>query len=138
MEPTADGATTEGTGMDRRTLAMGAHLSVLTFFVVAFLSVLGPVLVWVLPARKDPFVVAHAQEALNFQLTLFLVALLGIAAYVVLGVLSLGIGLILLLPLLLVGAALLAIAAIVSSITAAMAANRGEMYRYPLCIRLVR
>jgi uncharacterized Tic20 family protein len=52
----------------------------------------------------------------------------------VIGLLTCGFGLILILPL----AILAGVANIVFVIVAAIAANRGEMYRYPMCIRLVK
>lgn len=72
---------------------------------------------------RGPFIRAHAQTALNFQITLMI-------AYVVGGILTL----------VLVGFLVLFAAwllAIVFGIMAALAANRGEYYTYPLTIRFV-
>jgi uncharacterized Tic20 family protein len=72
---------------------------------------------------RGPFIRAHTATALNFQLTLLI-------AYVVGGVLVI----------VFVGFLILAAAsvlAIVFSIMAALAANRGEYYTYPLSIKFV-
>lgn len=73
---------------------------------------------------RGPFVREHTRTALNFQITLVL-------AYAVGAVTSL----------ILVGLFILAAAAILNivfSILAAVAANNGQMYRYPLTIEFVK
>ncbi len=72
---------------------------------------------------RGPFIRAHAQTALNFQITLMI-------AYVVGGILT-----VVLVGFLVLFAAWLL--AIVFGIMAALAANRGEYYTYPLTIRFV-
>ena len=72
---------------------------------------------------RGPFIRAHAATALNFQLTLLI-------SYIVGGVLTIVV----------VGFLILAAAwvlAIVFGIMAALAANRGEYYTYPLSIKFV-
>jgi hypothetical protein len=72
---------------------------------------------------RGPFVRAHTATALNFQITMFI-------AYVVGGILSVVvIGLFILLAVWVV--------TIVFSIIAAIKANQGEYYTYPLSIRFV-
>ena len=73
---------------------------------------------------KGPFIRAHATTALNFQITLLI-------AYVVGGILS-----IVFVGLLVMLAAW--ILSIVFGITAAVAANRGEWYTYPLTIKFIK
>ena len=101
------------------------------------LGFVGPLFVWLWKRDEHGFVEHHAREALNFQLT----ALLAIAAAVALsipamivGVLTLGVGLVLLGVL----AAVAAVAWFVLPIVAAVKAANGEGYRYPVCIRFVR
>jgi uncharacterized Tic20 family protein len=84
---------------------------------------LGPLVIYLINGEKDPFVRHHAAEALNFQITLLI-------GYVVAFVLSLILIGLLLLPILFV-------LGIVFPILAAVAANKGEWYRYPVSIRLV-
>jgi uncharacterized Tic20 family protein len=101
---------------------MLAHLSAIIGAWLA-LGFLGPLVVLLVQGNKSPFVRQHAVEALNFNITVLIAA-------VVSGILIL----------ILVGIVLLAIVGItwlVCTILGAMAASRGETYRYPLTIRLV-
>jgi len=106
-----------GAGTDPKTMAMLAQLlGLLTGF-------LGPLIIYLVNGDRDPFVRHHAAEALNFQITL-------VIAYLISAVLML----------VLVGFLLffvVFIGAIVLCIQAAIAANRGEWYRYPVNLRLV-
>lgn len=72
---------------------------------------------------RGPFIRAHAATALNFQITLAI-------AYVVSGVLTLALVGFLLLP-------AVWVLSVVFSIIAALAANKGEYYTYPLTIKFV-
>lgn len=73
---------------------------------------------------RGPFIRGHAATALNFQLTM----LIGYFAGIVLSVIFIGVFLLIAVAVLL----------IVFSIMAALAANRGEAYTYPLSITFVR
>ena len=72
---------------------------------------------------RGPFIRAHSATALNFQLTLLIPYAVGTITSLLL------IGLLVLLA--------AGIASIVLGIVAAMAANRGEAYTYPLTIKFV-
>lgn len=74
---------------------------------------------------RGPFIRAHTQTALNFQLSLLIYSL----ALGIIGVITLGIGFILFVP--------LGIAALVFMIIAAIKANEGQYYTYPLTIKFV-
>ena len=82
--------------------------------------------------KKDtmPFVNDQAKEALNFAITVSAVCLV----LVLLTVLTLGVGMLLTLPLL----AVIGITATVLVIIAAIKANQGVAYRYPFSLRLVK
>jgi uncharacterized Tic20 family protein len=101
---------------------MGAHLS---SFVAAWvaLGVLGPLVVMLAMGGRSPFVRRHAVEALNWNIS----ALIYLAVSIPL-------------MLILVGfftAVAVAICYIIFTVMGAMAASRGEEYRYPLTIRFV-
>lgn len=118
---------------DQQTWAVLAHASALIQF-VSIPSLFGPLIVWLLK-RDDPVVEPHAREALNYQISLFIYfAVLAVAA-IVLAVTIVGI---LLWPLLFIIGVALVIAEIVFAIVGAMAASRGELYRYPMNLRLIR
>lgn len=113
---------------EARNWALVAHLSGLVSAGLGGLIFLGPLLVWLLKKDDDLFVAHHAAEALNFNLSM--------TAYSVLAILT-GltiIGLVVAIPAFVVGA----VTWFVTSIVAAIRANRGESYRYPLTIRFVR
>lgn len=113
---------------DSRNFALAAHLSALLSLFVGF-PFIGPLVIY-LTKKDDPFVRAHAAEALNFNLSVMLYG-------VVLGI----VGLILLIVVvgLLVWLALipLFVAWLVLVVIAAVKAGQGEPYRYPLTIRFV-
>jgi uncharacterized Tic20 family protein len=98
-----------------------SHLFLLPALVTFFVGSLCTLLVWLLAGKEDPLVEDQGREALNFQLN---VALLSVLLFVS----CLGSVLI---PLLWLGAVALCI-------VAAVHASRGERYRYPLILRLVR
>jgi uncharacterized protein len=72
---------------------------------------------------RGPFVRDHTATALSFQLTMLIAAVVGLILTLIL------IGFIVLLA--------VSIAIIVLSILAAVAANKGQAYRYPLSIRFL-
>ncbi|HEY2344400.1 MAG TPA: DUF4870 domain-containing protein [Xanthomonadaceae bacterium] len=105
---------------DQKTMAMLAHLlGILTGF-------LGPLVIWLINKDKPEagFVNDQAKEALNFQITLLLVYIVGI----VLSIILIGIFINL--------AAWLA--CIILSIMGGMKANEGVEYRYPFALRLIK
>ena len=89
-----------------------------------FLGFLAPLIGYLVLKDRGPFVRAHSATALNFQLTLLI-------AYVVGSILTV----------VLVGFFILAavwVLNVVFCIVAAVKANRGEWYTYPLTITFVR
>jgi uncharacterized protein len=110
---------------DARTLGMVCHLSALIGLLgIPLLNIVGPLAVWLWRKDKYVFVDDQGKESLNFQITM---TLLGIVA----GILTL----------ILIGWVLLGIIWIVNLvlvIIAASKANKGEAYRYPLNLRLIR
>ena len=120
---------------EERQWAMFAHLSalaggLLTGAIGGWGFFLGPLVIWLMKKDTMPFVADQAKEALNFNITVAAVML----ALFAFGVLTLFIGFILAGPAMVV----VAIAALVLIIMAAIKANEGHAYRYPLTIRLVK
>ena len=120
---------------EERQWAMFAHISALAggllSSTVGGLGVfVGPLVIWLMKREEMPFVDDQGKEALNFNITFAAIAL----ALVVLGVVTLGIGFILTLPLLVVAG----VAWLVLTIAAAIRANEGQTYRYPFAIRLIK
>ncbi len=109
---------------EARTWAMLTHLSALTGFIgVPFGHVIGPLIMWAIKKDKFPFVDDQGKEALNFQISMTIYgAVAGVLCFVVIGI-----------PLLIA----LVITDVILTVIAAIAANEGKTYRYPITIRLV-
>lgn len=117
---------------EQQTWRVIAHISALVQF-VGIPSVVGPLVVWLL-RRSDPAVEPHARAALNFQISLLIYLVAGgivafVAAITIVGLLV-TVAIIILLG-------VLFLLAIVFAILAALAASRGELYRYPLSLDLI-
>lgn len=116
---------------DSRTWAMGVHITALVGgFVGGIGSWVGPLVIWLIRRDQDPFVADHAREGLNFNLTMLILVVVGI----LLGFLTLGIILIVILP----AGLVIGVLWLIWTIQATIAASRGERYRYPLSLRLIR
>jgi len=103
---------------DETVWALLAHLS---FFVI---SLIGPLIIMLVAGDQRPFARAHAVEALNFHITLWIAAVISIILiFVVIGLFTL---------------IAVAVIGVVFTILAAIKAGQGEGYRYPLTLRLVK
>jgi uncharacterized Tic20 family protein len=122
-----------GLADDDKTWAMFAHLGLLGHIVLPVLSIAIPLVIWLTKKDKSAFIDDHGREAVNFQITLLIYAVALPIIAGVLGALTCGIGLILMIPAV-VGPYILGL---IGMIQAAMAANRGEFYRYPMTFRFV-
>lgn len=99
-------------------IAMLAHLlGIVTGFIA-------PLILWIVKKDESPYIGEQAKEALNFQITMAI-------AFVVSWMLM-----IILIGVLLVF--LLCIANFIFCILAAIAASKGENYRYPFTLRLLQ
>ncbi|HET8739635.1 MAG TPA: DUF4870 domain-containing protein [Acidimicrobiia bacterium] len=118
---------------DQQTWSVLAHASAF-IQLIGIPSVVGPFVVWLLK-RTDPVVEPHARAALNFQLSLLIYFAVGSILAVLFAITIVGIVVTILLVLLL-GA--LFIAELVFAVLASMAASRGELYRYPFSLELIK
>lgn len=127
-------------GSDARTWAMLVHLSALLggVFSGGLAVFVGPLVIWLLKRGEHPFVDDQGKEALNFNLSVWLICLIAWVAYVVFGVATIGIGLVLGLPFMLLGVLLLVVFWFVVTIVAMIRASDGVAYRYPLALRLIK
>jgi uncharacterized Tic20 family protein len=117
----------------RRNWGALAHASSIVSVFLGGLAVLGPLVVWLAKKDDDAWVGEHAVEALNFQLTWLIGGVVGGIVAVIASVLTLGFGLVVFIPV----AIGLMIAWLVFTIKGALAASRGETYRYPMSYRMV-
>ena len=104
--------------------ALFAHLSALVGYIIPFGSIIGPLIIWQVKKNEMPFVDDQGKEALNFQITMAIAAIICIVLMLVL------IGLLLIW---IVGAVDL-----IFIVVAAISANNGQAYRYPFNLRLVK
>jgi len=133
MNETIDAAPTAAYTSEERNWAMAAHLSalvcaLLTSWFFGIGGAVGALAVWLIKRDDSTFIAEHAKEALNFNVTMALIALLLIG----LTILTLGLGLILTIP----AALVIAVVWFVCTIIAAMRAKEGVSYRYPFALRL--
>ncbi len=118
-------------------------LALCTSWLAGLAGVLGAGIVFLIKRDDSRFIAAHAREAMNFNLSMFIYACAATAIGVVLlgaTVLTLGLGAILTLPaglVLLAAYAAIAILWLVCSLIAIIRAWSGENYRYPLALRLI-
>jgi uncharacterized Tic20 family protein len=122
-------------GAEERQWAMFAHLSalvggLLTGAVGGWGCILGPLIIWLVKKDTMPFVADQAKEALNFNITVGAIFL----ALWILTFVTLGIGIIITGPLMLI----VGVGALVLIVIAAIRANEGKAYRYPMTLRLVK
>lgn len=101
---------------ETKTWMMLSHLSGLVGFI-------GPLIVWLVKKDENPAIEREAKESLNFQITMAIgFVLASVLTLVVIGVF--------LFP-------IVAIVDLIFIVIGAMAANKGEPYRYPFALRLV-
>ena len=97
---------------------------------IPFLGLIGTIIMWRIKAAESPFLDDHGREATNFQLSLIFYTLLGVIFTIV----TVGLGALLAIP----GMIALVVLSIIGQVRGAMAANRGEYYRYPCCVRFIK
>lgn len=115
-----------GPSKSERQWAMGCHLIGLCGVIVPFpaAGLLGALILWLLKREDGAFIDDQGKESLNFQISL----LIYLFACVVLTVI--GIGILLIVPLVVFG--------FVCIIIATIKASEGTAFRYPACIRLIK
>ncbi len=121
---------------EERQWAMFAHLSALIGGIVtagwlaSLGCLIGPLIIWQIKKDTMPFAADQAKEALNFNITLAGLMVILTA----LGLLTIGIGFIVIAPLML----LIGVAALVFIIIASIKSNEGVAYRYPFTLRFIK
>jgi uncharacterized protein len=114
----------EPTQRSDRTWVILCHLTALALFLgIPFGNVIGPLIVWLLKRPASAEVDAHGKEAVNFQISMSIYTILaGLSLFTCVGVV--------LLPLVL-------LANLVLIIVGSVKASNGELYHYPVTIRLI-
>lgn len=118
---------------DQQTWRVLSHASAF-IQLVGIPSVVGPLIVWLM-RRDDPVVEPHAREALNFQLSLLIYFIAGAAVAFIAALTIVGLVLTVFIVLALIALFLLEL---VFALLGTIAASKGEMYRYPLNLDLIK
>jgi len=123
-DPLTDPPPASGPSQDEKTWGMLCHLSSFAGMIVPIGNILGPLVIWLIKKAEMPFVDDQGKEALNFQISITIYFFASfLLVFVIIGI-----------PLLIA----VAIFDVVMTIIAAVKANGGEAYRYPLCIRIIK
>lgn len=108
-----------------RNWGMFCHLAALAFVLgVPFGNVLGPLVVWLIKRNEIPYVDEQGKEALNFQISV------AIYAIVCIPLVFIAIGIFLLFA--------IAIADLILIIVASIKVSNGEPFKYPATIRFIK
>ena len=107
---------------------MWCHLIPLIAGVIGLgvLGFIGPLVIMNSGNQRSPFVNHHAKDSLNFQISMLIYS----AIILIFGFITCGLGILLYIPLLIVG--------LIFEIIATVAATNGQHYLYPLSIRFVK
>jgi uncharacterized Tic20 family protein len=101
-----------------KTMGLLAHvLGIFTYFI-------GPLIIWLVKKDQSPFVNDQGKEALNWQITMTIIAFIGALTACI------GIGVVII--------PAVSILNIVFCIMAAVEVNKGVAYRYPFVVRLIK
>lgn len=109
-----------------------AHVSALVWL-IGIPGVVGPLVAWLI-RREDPSVEPHAREALNFHLSMLIYGFLGIGLIIALVISIIGA---LVVPAVILAGLGLWVYSLVATLIGAVRASRGELYRYPLNLRII-
>jgi uncharacterized Tic20 family protein len=117
--------TAQAASKEEQNWAMACHLVALSGFIIPFGNILGPLIVWLIKKDTMPLVDQHGKEALNFQITVTLAAIISfLLVFVLIGILLL---------------VVVGLGALILTIMAAVKVSNGELnYRYPFALRLIK
>ena len=109
---------------DEKTWAMLCHFSSFAGLIFPFGNFLAPLIIWLIKKEELPFVADQGKEVLNFQISITIYLLIsGILCIILIGI-PIVIGLV--------------IFCFIITIIAAISANDGKSYRYPINLRLIK
>jgi uncharacterized Tic20 family protein len=149
--------------INQKTIGSVAHLAAFSKYFIPFGNFLIPIFIWVIHKQK-PFVSGHAKRSLNFQISIFLyaaiLATIAVAVLVVMGVQMGSLGefyfsnqntfvvsdpspflsspyIFIAASIIIVGLGLFSLE-IICTISAAIKAGEGKIYKYPLSIQFIK
>ena len=108
---------------DERTWAMLCHFSAFSGLIFPFGNFLAPLIIWLIKKEEMPFVNDQGKEVLNFQISMLIYFIIsGLLCIILIGI-PIIIGLV--------------IFDFIITIIAAINANDGKYYRYPISIHFI-
>jgi uncharacterized Tic20 family protein len=121
---------------DERTWGAISHAGAVVAMVCSagFLGFLASIAVYVVYKDRGPFVRAHAANSINVQISMFIWLVVATVLYVILGIVTLGIGFVVFLPLFLVPPVFAGVLHVIGAIKA----YNGEWWNPPLTPQFVR
>lgn len=112
------------TSKDARQWGLLLHISQLAGFLIPFVGLIAPIVIWQIKKNEHPELDAHGKMAMNWILSSFLYMIVaGIASFVLIGI-----------PVLLA----ILFCSIAFPIIAGVKANDGVLWKYPLTIPFVK
>lgn len=121
---------------DERTWGSISHAGAVVAMICSagFLGFLASIAVYVVYKDRGPFVRAHAANSINLQITMFIWLVVATVLYVILGVITLGVGFVVFLPVFFVPPVIAGILHVVGAVKA----WNGEWWSPPLTPQFVR
>lgn len=110
------------------------HLSTFAGWFFPFGNIIVPLVLWIAKKEESEFIDSHGKAALNFQISLYVYAILLTILIIPITILTLGIGLIAIL----ISILPILILQFVLIILASIKANNGEYYHYPFTIDFIK
>jgi uncharacterized Tic20 family protein len=109
---------------DQNMWAMLCHLAGVLGLFLFPLSIIAPLVIWLIKKDEYPLVADQGKEVVNFQISVLIYGIISaILIIVIIGILML---------------VALGIFAVIMGIVGMVKANEGVAYRYPLAIRLIK
>lgn len=109
---------------DDRTWAIFCHLSGFLGYVFPFGSILAPLVIWLIKKQDSKYLDETGKEVVNFQISIVIYTIIsGILAIVLIGFVLLFI---------------LFLIHIIFMIKGAMSADKGQVYKYPFTLHLIK
>ena len=109
---------------DERTWAMLCHISTFSGVIIPLGNIVAPLIIWLIKKDESSLVEDQGREVLNFQISMTIYTIISALLCLIL------IGVIFLLILVIFG--------LVVTIIAAINANDGKPYRYPMTMRFIK
>ncbi len=128
-EVVQEGPGSKEVNKDARMWAMICHLAGLAGIIVPVVGcIIGPLIVWQIKKEEFPFVDEQGKEAVNFQISMSLYLLISAVIWIPLSFVCIGV----FIPV------AISIVDLIFLLIAAVKANDGHHYRYPLTIRFIK